>query len=96
MPPEEHQRCLRGCETVLAFWGKTTESRIRSMLEEVDGAVAALRQGAPFAARGLYLGAPESPRKANFASNYVDVILRDFAGFKLLRALPKARPRVGP
>ena len=92
VPPEEHQRCLRGCETVLAFWGKVTESRIRTMLEEVDGAVPALRQGAPFVARGLYLGAPESPRKANFASNYVDVILRDVAGFKLLRALPKARP----
>ena len=96
VPPEEHQRCLRGCETVLGFWGRTTESRIRTMLEEIDGAVAVLRQGVPFAARGLYLGAPESPRKANFASNYVDVILRDFAGFKLLRALPKARPRVGP
>jgi TIR domain len=96
VPPEEHQRCLRGCETVLAFWGKVTESRIRTMLEEVDGAVATFRQGTPFAARGLYLGAPESPRKANFASNYVDIILRDVTGFKLLRAIPKAHPRVGP
>jgi hypothetical protein len=95
VPPEEHQRCLRSCETVLAFWGKVAESRIRNILEEVDGAVGSFRQGAPFRARGLYLGAPESPRKTNFASNYVDSILRDPARFKLLRSAAKTRSRTG-
>jgi hypothetical protein len=94
VPAEEHQRCLTGCETVLLFWGQITEGRIRARLEEIDGAIATLRQGARFAARGLYLAPPPSPRKANFASNYVDVILRDPGEFKLLRS-PKAR-RAGP
>jgi len=76
------------------FWGQITETRIRMRLEEVEGAVAALRQGARFAARGLYLAPPPSARKANFASNYIDVILRDPGEFKELRA--KARSRAGP
>jgi hypothetical protein len=94
VPAEEHARCLTGCETVLLFWGQITETRIRMRLEEVEGAVAALRQGARFAARGLYLAPPPSARKANFASNYIDVMLRDPGEFKELRA--KARSRAGP
>ena len=95
VPAEEHARCLTGCETVLLFWGQITEtSHSHARLEEVEGAVAALRQGARFAARGLYLAPPPSARKANFASNYIDVILRDPGEFKELRA--KARSRAGP
>ena len=94
VPADEHQRCLAGCETVLLFWGQINEARIRARLEEIDGAIVALRQGARYAARGLYLAPPPSARKANFASNYIDVILRDPGEFKELRA--KARARVGP
>ena len=79
---------------MLLFWGQITESRIRARLDEIDRAVAALRQGARFAARGLYLAPPPSARKANFASNYIDVMLRDPGEFKELRA--KARSRAGP
>jgi hypothetical protein len=95
VPAEEHQRCLAGCETVLLFWGQITEARIRARLEEIDGAVVALRQGAPYAARALYLALPPSARKANFASNYIDAILRDPGEFKELRAKARA-PRAGP
>jgi hypothetical protein len=96
LPPEEHQRCLRGCEVVLVFWGQVTESRIRARLQEIDGAITALRQGVRFAARGLYLGAPNSPRKASFASTYIDVILSDPASFELLHSPTKVRaPRDG-
>ena len=94
VPAEDHKRCLTGCETVLLFWGQITESRIRARLEEIDGAVATLRQGARFAGRGLYLAPPPSARKANFASNYIDVMLRDPGEFKELRA--KTRSRAGP
>jgi hypothetical protein len=96
VPAEEHQRCLRGCEAVLVFWGQVTESRVRARLQEIDSAITTLRQGVRFAARGLYLGAPNSPRKASFASTYIDVILRDPASFELLRSPTKARaPRDG-
>ena len=79
---------------MLLFWGQINEARIRARIEEIDGAIVALRQGARYAARGLYLAPPPSARKANFASNYIDVMLRDPGEFKELRA--KARARVGP
>ena len=86
VPADEHQRCLAGCETVLLFWGQINEARIRARIEEIDGAIVALRQGARYAARGLYLRLLPSARKANFASNYIDVMLRDPGEFKELRA----------
>ena len=96
VPPEEHQRCLRGCETVLAFWGKTPKAasaRDAGRNRRCGRRVAA---GRALRARGLYLGAPESPRKANFASNYADVILRDFAGIKATARAPESAPEGGP
>lgn len=93
VPIDEQERCIRGCEIALAFWGKAAERSIQVTLKEIDGAIGRLRHGTPFVARGLYLGAPESRRKLNFASNYVDIILRDRADFDLLRSAGRKRSR---
>jgi TIR domain-containing protein len=72
---QDHERALAACDAVLVYWGKGTESQARQRLDDIDGAVATLRQGRPFGVRGLYLGAPPSARKTTFASHFVDVVV---------------------
>jgi hypothetical protein len=85
VPVDEHQRCLRSCDTILVFWGRNTEARIRAKLADVDAAVASMRQGSGFLMRGLYLAPPVSPRKSTFTSPLVEVTLGDPGELSRLR-----------
>ena len=111
VPAEEHQRCLPAAKRFSRSGARLPKAASARMLEEIDGAVAALRQGAPFGARGLYLGAASlaaegqfriqlhrcHPARLRWNSSYCARSRKRARGWARDRALCKAAlPRLAP
>ena len=95
VPAEEHKRCLHRLRDGALVLGSDSPRAASARGSRRSTARSRRCARAPaLRARGLYLAPPPSARKANFASNYIDVMLRDPGEFKELRA--KTRSRAGP
>jgi hypothetical protein len=72
---EDHQQNLLLCDGVLVYAGRASELWLRAQLRELLKAPGYGRTH-PFAAKAIYLGAPESPWKSRFRSHEAQVIAR--------------------
>lgn len=71
--PEEHRANLSECEAALVFYANASEHWFRDRLRELEQTPSGI-------ARGVYVGAPETPRKLRFRTRRATV-MKEFGRF---------------
>ena len=77
---KDHEENLILCDAVLLFWGAGNELWLRRKLREIQKSPGFGRKR-PFAAKGVYLGAPESAHKKRFRTHEALVLTESLTPF---------------